>query len=54
MYYLLHNDIFMKKAGIREARQYLSALIDTVQKGYDVLITNRGKPVARLGLIALP
>ena len=38
----------MKKAGIREARQNLSALIDEVKKGREIIITERGKPVARL------
>lgn len=38
----------MKKAGIREARQNLSVLIDEVRKGREVIITERGKPVARL------
>ena len=38
----------MKKAGIREARQNLSALIDEVKKGREIVITERGKPVARL------
>jgi prevent-host-death family protein len=38
----------MKKAGIREARQNLSALIDEVKKGREIVITDRGKPVARL------
>ena len=38
----------MKKAGIREARQNLSVLIDEVKKGREVIITERGKPVARL------
>lgn len=38
----------MKKAGIREARQNLSVLIDEVKKGYEIVITERGKPVARL------
>jgi prevent-host-death family protein len=38
----------MKEAGIREARQNLSALIDEVRKGHEVTITDRGKPVARL------
>ena len=36
----------MKKAGIREARQNLSVLIDEVKKGHEVVITERGKPVA--------
>jgi prevent-host-death family protein len=38
----------MKEAGIREARQNLSALIEEVRKGYEITITDRGKPVARL------
>jgi prevent-host-death family protein len=38
----------MKKAGIREARQNLSVLIEEVKKGREVIITERGKPVARL------
>ena len=38
----------MKTAGIREARQNLSVLIDEVRKGREVVITERGKPVAVL------
>ena len=38
----------MREAGIREARQNLTALIDEVRKGHEVTITDRGKPVARL------
>lgn len=38
----------MRKAGIREARQNLSALIAEVQKGHEVSITDRGRVVARL------
>lgn len=38
----------MKQAGIREARQNLTALIDEVRKGHEVTITDRGRPVARL------
>ena len=38
----------MKKAGIREARQNLSALIEDVKKGREIVITDRGRPVARL------
>ena len=37
-----------KEAGIREARQNLTALIEEVRKGYEVTITDRGRPVARL------
>jgi prevent-host-death family protein len=38
----------MKKAGIREVRQNLSALIEEVRKGHEITITDRGKPVAIL------
>jgi prevent-host-death family protein len=38
----------MKEAGIREARQNLSALLEEVRKGREITITDRGKPVARL------
>ena len=38
----------MKEAGIREARQNLSALIEEVKKGHEITLTDRGRPVARL------
>ena len=38
----------MRKAGIREARQRLTTLLEDVRKGREVLITDRGRPVARL------
>jgi len=38
----------MIHAGVREARQNLSALLEEVRKGGEVLLTDRGKPVARL------
>lgn len=38
----------MKEAGIREARQNLTALLAEVRKGHEVTITDRGRPVARL------
>ncbi len=44
----------MRKAGIRETRQNLSALIEEVKRGREVLITERGKPVARLVPPRLP
>jgi prevent-host-death family protein len=44
----------MKKAGIREARQNISELIEIVRKGREILITDRGKPVARLVPAAKP
>ena len=38
----------MKRASITEAKNNLSALIDSVKGGAAVLIVDRGRPVARL------
>ena len=38
----------MRTAGVREARQNLSALLDEVKNGREVLITEHGRPVAKL------
>jgi prevent-host-death family protein len=38
----------MRKAGIREARQDLTSLLDDVRKGREVVIAHRGRPVAKL------
>lgn len=38
----------MRRAGIREARQNLSSLIEEVKKGRELVLTERGRPVARL------
>jgi prevent-host-death family protein len=38
----------VKKASITEAKNNLSALIDSVKGGTPVLIVDRGRPVARL------
>jgi prevent-host-death family protein len=40
--------MIMRTAGVREARQALSSLLDDVRKGREVVITERGRPVARL------
>ena len=47
MCYMSYNGP-MRSAGIREARQDLTSLLDDVRKGREVLITERGRPVARL------
>ncbi|MGH9417243.1 MAG: type II toxin-antitoxin system Phd/YefM family antitoxin [Terriglobales bacterium] len=39
----------MMKAGVREARQNLSKLLDEVKQGREVVITEHGRPVARPG-----
>jgi len=38
----------MRSAGIREARQNLSALLEEVRKGREIVLTDRGRPVARI------
>ena len=38
----------MRTAGVHEARQNLSALLDEVKKGHEILITEHGRPVATL------
>ena len=45
---------FMKKASISEAKNSLSALIDSVKGGSPVLIVDRGRPVARLEPVGGP
>jgi antitoxin (DNA-binding transcriptional repressor) of toxin-antitoxin stability system len=38
----------MREVGAFEAKNTLSALLDLVEEGEDVLITRHGKPVAKL------
>jgi prevent-host-death family protein len=38
----------MRSAGVREARHDLTGLLEEVRKGRAVVITERGRPVARL------
>jgi prevent-host-death family protein len=38
----------MRSAGIRQVRQNLSSILDEVRKGREVVITDRGRPVARI------
>jgi len=42
----------MKRIGISEAKNRLSALIDSLKGGTSVLIVDRGRPVARLEPVA--
>jgi prevent-host-death family protein len=46
--YAQHNHGIMKQSGIREARQGLSALLAEVRKGREIVLTEHGRPVARL------
>jgi prevent-host-death family protein len=41
----------MRTVGVFEAKNRLSALLDDVERGGEVIITRRGKPVARLAPI---
>ncbi len=47
MCYMWHT-ADMRTAGIREARQNLTSLLDDVRKGRQVVISDRGRPVAML------
>jgi len=38
----------MQEVNVREARQYLSRLLDAVAVGEEIVILRRNKPVARL------
>jgi prevent-host-death family protein len=38
----------MRTAGVRQARQEFTSLLADVRKGREVIITERGRPVARL------
>jgi prevent-host-death family protein len=46
--------LIMRRAGVREARQNLTALLDDVKKGREVVITEHGRAVARLASVQLP
>jgi len=38
----------VQSVGVFEAKNRLTALLDEVEQGHEILITRRGKPVARL------
>ena len=38
----------MRTVGVFEAKSHLTALLDEVEGGGEVIITRRGKPIARL------
>lgn len=39
----------MSTTSVRDARKHLSSLLDQVERGEEVVISRRGKAVARLG-----
>lgn len=41
-------DRAMLKVSVTEAKNRLSALLDGIERGEDVIITRRGRPIARL------
>ena len=41
----------MHKLSVAEAKAHLSEILDEVERGKEVVITRRGKPVARLAAI---
>lgn len=42
------------EVGVRELRDHLSKWLERVKKGEEVIVTERGKPVARLMSAAIP
>lgn len=44
----------MRTATVSEAKNSLSALLDLVRNGETVLVTDRGRPVARLAPVSSP
>lgn len=44
----------MEKVSVREARERLAHLLDTVASGEEVIIVRRGKPAARLTTVRKP
>ena len=44
----MQHNRHVRTAGIREVRQNLSALLREVREGREIVITDRGEPVARL------
>lgn len=43
----------MKRVSITEAKNRLSALLDLVKSGEDVIVEERGRPIARIEAIGL-
>lgn len=41
-----------QQISLREANQHLSRYIEAVERGEEIIITRRGKPVARLAPVA--
>jgi len=44
----------MKVVGVHEAKTHLSNLLETVEAGEEIVITRRGKPVAKLVALQPP
>ncbi len=42
----------MKKASVSELKARLSAYLDVVRRGDEVLVTDRGRPIARLAPVS--
>jgi prevent-host-death family protein len=42
------------EVGVRELKNQLSRYLSRVQEGEDVIVTERGRPIARLSAIDLP
>lgn len=44
----------MRSVGVAEAKAQLSRILTEVEQGREVVITRRGKPVARVSAVAVP
>jgi antitoxin (DNA-binding transcriptional repressor) of toxin-antitoxin stability system len=44
----------MREVGIKELKRDASAIVQAVEAGETVLVTRRGMPVARIGLLGAP
>lgn len=44
----------MRRASIAELKAHLSEYVDAVKAGEEVIVTDRNKPVAKLGPVNLP
>lgn len=44
----------MAQAGIRDLRDHLSHYLDRVREGEELIVTDRGRPIARITPVAVP
>jgi prevent-host-death family protein len=52
--WMTRKEAAMTEVSVAEAKAHLSALLDRVERGEEVVITRRGKPVARVSQVQRP